>query len=369
RVSLTLTATVSEGARIAESTTTATAPAATACETNACPSACSPCKAANSAPGLTRRESLSIALIARETSPRTAVPGGRRAISALRSTVSAMRSSRRQDSGVQHRRTRNLRKRRGCDHASVVGSDGTLDFHVDEIARVLVRDHADEGRGVVSGAICTVDDHLRGSRFPGSRVSGNLRGGVACAVQDDHAQEAAQLSGSAPREDAPYDVRRDTANEFALLIVNGAHDVRLHQETAVGDGAIVARHGDRRDGNALSERHRCERWCAPIARGRNDARILTGQLDAGRIAESRPALHRVERFRSDRHSDFGGSDVVRKFDDLSQGLAAAGPGHEAVFRVVNDSPAHLQAIVRGEARRQRYLMRLERGGSREEFVR
>src|SRR5215472_13300816 len=114
----------------------AIAPFAMAWPMYACPSACSPRTATNSAPGVTARESMVIAVIRRVVSPLTCVLAGNRSKSAASSIArSAMRFRcrrfDRQDARMQHGGARDFRKCGRCDHAAVVGTYGMLDFHVD----------------------------------------------------------------------------------------------------------------------------------------------------------------------------------------------------------------------------------------------
>ena len=219
------------------------------------------------------RESTSIAVTPR---PRVAVRRARspadgdqqRRERDARLSVTAATRGARQHSGVQHRRARDFGKRRRRDDAAVVRADRPFDFHVDHVARTLVRNHADERRGVVSAS-------GRRRRRPSApcrsfrrlRIRELAPSGCRFRAATTARRNVAQLGGGAlaRRRDGRRAADR-SSHEVALLVVDRAHDARLHQQAAVGDRAVVARHRKRRHRNALSERHRRQRRIAPLAR-------------------------------------------------------------------------------------------------------
>src|SRR5438270_774641 len=258
------------------------------------------------------------------------------------------RGGRRPDRRVRRHRevlqveARNLRERRSGDDTAEDRAVRLVDADEDEQARRLHGDHPDERRDVLAGRVPVRPGDLRRSRLAGDGVAGDLRGVARRAVLvDDAGEHRLQLFVDRRRDDPPVleAVQRPSAD---LL-----DEVRLDPHAAVRDRAVGGGDLDRRDGDALADRHVPDRRARPLVGvRRNDAAALAGEVEAGRLAEAEPVDPVHELGRAELLGDRDRADVRRVRQDPRDGQRLGA----ALLRVVDALVGYLDARRERERR-------------------
>src|SRR3990170_7932405 len=359
-------------------TSTHVAPDATASVMYSWPSVRSPGRATNSWPGRTRRESTAAPRIGREPA-RTMVPAVRAATSAGVRKGSSCGSSPRRSATATGSLTvramlaanlpatsqrpvlksylgwgRQVERVHGVlgqssENLMGVGGDrhsrpgGVGDTHRDDDARRVPAHETDERevepvRLVLSG--CGIPDLRRAGLATDVVAFDEGPTGVPRHRRHHMAHELGQLSGQLLAHGAATRIRRER--------VAGGHpyDVRAHGDPAVhhrriGPGELDL--GDRYT-LAIGPVHEVELGPRLHARVTDDARHLTRDIHAGRLAEAQHLPGVVEhlrgglRVRPERHGHAGGAHVARVGHDVRDGQDA----HRASVRVVDPTAAHRQ---------------------------
>src|SRR5213083_1425077 len=218
-----------------------------------------------------------------------------------------------------------------------------IEHHEHDEARLVRGRPADEGQHarrprVASGRRIEL---LRGPRLARDLVPGNRRVVPGPGLDDPH-EDSRQGAGRLGRDDFTDRRRREPPDLPPLGVEGRAHDPRLHERAAVGDGPKRRHQLERGHRDLLADRHRGQRQERPAPGSAQEPAALAGEPDTGRRPEAEGAHVAVVPLAPEGEAHLDGTHVRRVLQHLAERQPAVllpvvdcrlGDGHGPVVAV------------------------------------